>query len=40
MVYRLGQSARRNLQRLSGAARMKDVVIGIIYEDGIKRSAA
>ncbi len=40
MVYKLGQSAQRNFQRLNGAEQMKDVVVGIIYEDGIKKSAA
>ena len=40
MVYKLGQSAQRNFQRLNGAEQMQDVVVGIIYEDGIKKSAA
>ena len=40
MVYKLGQSAQRNFQRLNGAEQIKYVVAGIIYEDGIKKSAA
>ena len=30
MVYKLGQSAQRNFQRLNGAEQIKDIVIGII----------
>ncbi len=40
MVYKLGQSAQRNFQRLNGAEQIKDIIAGIIYEDGIKKSAA
>ncbi len=40
MVYKLGQSAQRNFQRLNGAEQIKDIIVGIIYEDGIKKSAA
>ncbi len=40
MVYKLGQSAQRNFQRLNGAEQLQDVVAGILYEDGVKKSAA
>ncbi len=34
MVYKLGQSAPRNFQRLNGAQQIKDVVAGIICQEG------
>lgn len=40
MVYKLGQSAQRGFLRLNGAQFIQDVIAGIVYEDGVKKSAA
>lgn len=40
MVYKLGQSAQRGFLRLNGSELIQDVIAGIIYQDGVKKSAA
>ena len=40
MIYKLGRVAERGFQRLNGSELLQDVVAGIIYEDGVKKSAA
>jgi transposase-like protein len=40
MIYKLGRVAERGFQRLNGSELLPDVVAGIIYEDGVKKSAA
>jgi putative transposase len=40
MIYKLGRVAERGFQRLNGSEFLQDVVAGIIYEDGVKKSAA
>ena len=40
MVFKLCQSAERGFQRLNGSALLTDVLAGVIFEDGIKKTAA
>ena len=40
MIYKLGRVSERGFKRLNGSELLQDVVAGIIYEDGIKKSAA
>ena len=40
MVYKLGQSAQRGFLRLNGSELIQDVITGVIYQDGVKKSAA
>ena len=40
MVYKLCQSAQRGFLRFNGAQFIQDVIAGIVYEDGVKKSAA
>ncbi len=38
--FKLCQSAQRGFQRLNGSALLTDVLAGVIFEDGIKKTAA
>ncbi len=40
MVDKLGQSAERGFLRLNGAELIQDVIAGIPYEAGVRKSAA
>ena len=40
MVFKLSQSAQRGFQRLNGSELMADVLAGVTFEDGAKKSAA
>ena len=40
MVYKLCQSAHRGFLRLNGSELIQDVITGVIYQDGVKKSAA
>ena len=40
MVFKLCQSAQRGFQRLNGSERIADVLAGIKFENGVKKSAA
>ena len=40
MVYKLCQSAQRGFLRLNGSELIHDVIAGVIYQDGVKKSAA
>ncbi|NNM87997.1 MAG: transposase [Phycisphaerae bacterium] len=40
MVYKLGQGSHRGFQRLNGSELMRDVIAGVVDEDGVIKSAA